>query len=560
MSLAPRTPAGNRRPASSIRTRLLRANDAGRLGTLLPIRYARMAQSPLGFLRGAGAIMAADLAAIPVSGLRTQVCGDAHLLNFGAFASPERNVVFDVNDFDETIPGAWEWDVRRLAISVVVAARQLGFAEADGARALARCLRSYREHMSAYAGMDVLDVWYARLDDATTLQVVRSAQERRDPAPAPPPSARTTEHVFPLFERDTGGVPRIVDVPPLIFHPDDRAHFMHTAAQLFADYRSSLDAPRRALLDRFRLEDAAYKVVGVGSVGTRCLIGLFAAGEDDTLVLQAKEARDSVFASLAGPSETATNGERVVDGQRLMQGLRRPVPPGAAQTALATTTSTSPVTQHEVVGGVIDRMLPPRPRRLRRVPAAGHTAPRARMKANAMTEISGYLGRAGGRGVCPRLCRPDRARPPGPARGDRRGHRPQPNERREMFIRSENLPASAAPGALRTAIGGSHSPISRRFFPVMLTSRSGARGRVRGRARVTAGHGARGAEPNQRSNGLHHGPKAMSKLASGTQIVYTNHSSKTSTSRLRSPMPSSNLPSPHRGRRRLGARRSTITR
>jgi uncharacterized protein (DUF2252 family) len=369
---------------------LLRATDAGRLATLLPIRYARMAQSPLGFLRGAGALMAADLAAIPVSGIRTQACGDAHLLNFGAFATPERNVVFDVNDFDETIPGAWEWDAWRLAISVVVASRQLGFAEADGDRALARCLRSYREHMSAYAGMDVLDVWYARLDDATTLQVVRSSQERRSPAPAPPPSAGTSEHIFPLLERDTDGVPRIVDVPPLIFHPDDRAHFMHTAAQLFADYRRSLDAPRRALLDRFRLEDAAYKVVGVGSVGTRCLIGLFAAGEDDTLVLQAKEARDSVFAALAGPRATATNGERVVEGQRLMQACSD-LFLGAAQTA-----------HHDFYvrqlrdmrsSAAIDRMSPPDLADYAEF--CGWALARAHAKAgDVAAEISGYLGRA----------------------------------------------------------------------------------------------------------------------------------------------------------------------
>jgi uncharacterized protein (DUF2252 family) len=368
---------------------VLRATDAGRLAALLPIRYARMAQTPFGFLRGAAAIMAADMASIPVSGIRTQACGDAHLLNFGAFATPERNLVFDVNDFDETIPGAWEWDVRRLATSVLVAARQLEFPVTDGERAVARCLRSYRERMSAYAGMDVLDIWYARLDDATTMQVVRSAQERRNPVPAPP-TARSSEHVFPLFERDTDGVPHIVDVPPLIFHPVDREHFMRTATQLFADYRGGLDAARRALFDRFRLEDAAYKVVGVGSVGTRCLIGLFSAGEDDTLVLQAKEALDSVFAALAGARTTATNGERVVEGQRLMQ-ASSDLFLGAAQTA-----------HHDFYvrqlrdmksSAAIDRMSPTDLADYAEF--CGWALARAHAKAgDAAAEVSGYLGRS----------------------------------------------------------------------------------------------------------------------------------------------------------------------
>ena len=231
--------------------------------------------------------------------------------------------------------------------------------------------------------------WYARLDDATTLEVVRSAQERRAPATAPP-SSQTSEHVFPLFERDEDGAPRIVDVPPLIFHPDDREHFIHTATQLFAGYRAGLDAPRRALLDRFRLVDAAYKVVGVGSVGTRCMIGLFAASEDDMLVLQAKEARDSVFASLAGPSETATNGERVVDGQRLMQ-ASSDLFLGAARTA-----------HHDFYvrqlrdvksSAAVDRMSPPELADYAEF--CGWALARAHAKAGDVApQISGYLGRA----------------------------------------------------------------------------------------------------------------------------------------------------------------------
>ncbi len=298
----------------------LHAGDAGLLASLLPIRYGRMAQSPVAFFRGAAAIMAADLAPLPVSGIRTQVCGDAHLLNFGAFATPERNLIFDVNDFDETIPGAWEWDLKRLATSVAIAARQLGLAAADGNSALARCLASYRERMSAYAGLDVLDMWYARLDDVTTLAVVRSAQERgRGGLPQPGPVAGSSHIYYPTFAEDVAGKLQIVDAPPLIFHPPDRSGFVASVDALFASYRERLDHPRRTLLERFHLADAAYKVVGVGTVGTRCLVALFVADERDVLVLQAKEARESVFAPFAGAQPTAAQGERVVNGQRLMQ-------------------------------------------------------------------------------------------------------------------------------------------------------------------------------------------------------------------------------------------------
>ena len=310
-----RAPAGRPDPIE-----VLRQSDDGRLTDLLPIRYGRMLQSPFAFYRGAAAIMASDLAAFPVSGIRTQVCGDCHLMNFGGFGTPEGRFVFDVNDFDETIPGAWEWDLKRLATSVVIAGRHLNFRVSETDAATMDAVRTYREQIRAYAAMHVLDVWYARLDESQLARIVDSAEERRQYAAAiKKAKSETRAHAFPRFASTDGTGTVIVDEPPLLYHPEDVTAFVDTVRVAFECYRETLPEDRQSLFDRFRLLDAAYKVVGVGSVGTRCLVAFFVARNDDSLVLQMKEARASVFDPYAGAPPYDSQGLRVVTGQRALQ-------------------------------------------------------------------------------------------------------------------------------------------------------------------------------------------------------------------------------------------------
>ena len=299
---------------------LLEASNQSRLPDLVPIRYGRMLQSPFAFLRGAAALMAYDLARTPVSGLRVQACGDCHLMNFGAFASPERTLLFDINDFDETLPAPWEWDVKRLAASVAVAARHLGASARDGREAVLACARSYRERLRRFARMAVLDVWYARIPFKTLVQLSRTAAERRLwEQGARNARARTAVHVIPKLVATVREHRRIVDNPPCIYHPADVAAFEAEMRGLFRHYRASLPDSVRFLFDRFRFVDAAVKVVGVGSVGTRCAVAYFEAGPNDPLLLQVKEAQRSVLEPYAGKSAYHNQGQRVVVGERLMQ-------------------------------------------------------------------------------------------------------------------------------------------------------------------------------------------------------------------------------------------------
>jgi uncharacterized protein (DUF2252 family) len=299
---------------------ILQQSDEGRLVDLLPIRYRRMLVNPFTFYRGAAAIMASDLASLPVSGIRTQICGDGHLLNFGGFGTPENRFVFDVNDFDETTLGAWEWDVKRLVTSVIIAARHLKLAPSESRTAALQCIRAYRERVRGYAVMKVLEVWYDRLSEARLNEIVSSARTRRQyHASIRKAKAETRAHEFPSFVREISGAVKIVDNPPLLYHPKDAAPFFEMVRAAFTAYRETLSHDLGALFDRFTLRDAAYKVVGVGSVGTRCLIALFTAADDDPLVLQMKEARPSVFETYAGAPPFDCQGERVVTGQRALQ-------------------------------------------------------------------------------------------------------------------------------------------------------------------------------------------------------------------------------------------------
>jgi uncharacterized protein (DUF2252 family) len=299
---------------------VLIATDRGRVASLLPIRYGRMLASPFAFLRGAAAIMAADLAPTPTSGARVQACGDAHIGNFGGFTTPERRQVFDLNDFDETLPAPWEWDVKRLVASVVVAGRGKGLDAADRQAAALTAIAGYHDRLRSLGKAPTLEAWYDSIELAKLIDMgnphLRDRRRRR---------ASRAQHddvtsVRTLTRVDRGR-PTITDAPPLVYHPrtaGERAmarsmHGLHTR------YRHALRADAAALFDRFRVTDLAVKVVGVGSVGTRCGIALYAAGPGDLLILQIKEARQSVLEPYAGKSRFANHGERVVNGQRLMQ-------------------------------------------------------------------------------------------------------------------------------------------------------------------------------------------------------------------------------------------------
>jgi uncharacterized protein (DUF2252 family) len=301
---------------------LLQASDAERLPELVPIRYGRMLQSAFAFYRGAAAVMAMDLATTPASGLHAQTCGDCHLMNFGGFATPERNILFDINDFDETLPAPWEWDIKRLGASFVLAARSQGFANALGRRAAVDCARSYRKHLRRFAAMSPLELWHVRVtgkDFIAAMPPDRRAmmQERLGKAL----DRSGSEVDFPKLTDIVGGRLGIHDAPPLIYHPEEaRAPgFQAVVSQVLQAYRRTLPPDRQTLLDQYHYVDAAIKVVGVGSVGRRCWIVLLMSASNSPLFLQLKEAVASVLEPYAGKSAYGHHGERVVMGQRLMQ-------------------------------------------------------------------------------------------------------------------------------------------------------------------------------------------------------------------------------------------------
>ncbi len=301
-----------------------------RVPELVPIRYGRMLVSPFTFYRGAAMIMAEDLASTPRSGLNVQCCGDAHLSNFGVFASPERRLVFDLNDFDETLPGPWEWDLKRLAVSMLIAARDNGFRSKEQDQIVLETLGQYRTTMSRFAGMNNLDVWYAHMDIESVVkdfgsQFKQRMVKRTEKTLA---KARTKDSVaaFSKLTEVGDGKVRIVDQSPLIVPIEqlapggERDEMFELLHGLLLSYRESLEFDRRELLKQFELTDFARKVVGVGSVGTRAWIALL-LGRDgqDPLFLQMKEAEASVLEDFLGPSGFSNHGERVVTGQRLMQ-------------------------------------------------------------------------------------------------------------------------------------------------------------------------------------------------------------------------------------------------
>ena len=367
-----------------------------RVPELIPIRHGRMAASAFGFFRGAAAVMAWDLGRTPDTGITVQACGDAHLVNFGIFATPERHLVFDVNDFDETMPGPWEWDIKRLAASIVVAGRANGFDADENDQAVRAAVGTYRERMFEVATMRTLDVWYARVDVDEVLTMFEAMVTTADGmkiAQKTVAKARThdTMHAVTKLTEVVGGVRRIVDHPPLIDHVA-LANAEDQIRALYEGYLATLAPELQLLMNRFRVVDVARKVVGVGSVGTRCWIALFEGGaDDDPLLLQIKEAQPSVLEKeLHVDSIYRHHGERVVHGQRLMQ----------AASDLFLGWSTNPTTGvqyywrqlHDMKGSAdVPAMSSIQLTNYGRI--CGWALARAHARSGDAAQISGYLGR-----------------------------------------------------------------------------------------------------------------------------------------------------------------------
>jgi uncharacterized protein (DUF2252 family) len=309
----------NRRDA----VQMVLAAEKGRVPELLPLRHGRMVRSAFTFFRGSALPMAADLATTPTSGVNVQCCGDAHLSNFGGFATPERKIIFAINDLDETLPAPWEWDVKRLAASFVVACRDQGLSDGVSRDAVRTCVRNYRESMAEFSQMKTLELWYRSLEADELLADIKDPKFRlralkrieRERAKS------SAEEIFPKLAEHKGEMPLIKDQLPTIFHHKDHppGEVQQSVRNVLAAYRATLPPSYQALLDRYELRDAAIKVVGIGSVGTACWVLLFMAGEGDPLFLQVKEARTSVLEPYAGKSAFPNHGQRVVNGYRLMQ-------------------------------------------------------------------------------------------------------------------------------------------------------------------------------------------------------------------------------------------------
>jgi uncharacterized protein (DUF2252 family) len=301
---------------------LVLSAEKGRVPDLLPLRHGRMVTSAFTFYRGAALTMAADLATTPTTGLRVQCCGDAHLCNFGGFATPERRVIFSINDLDETLPAPWEWDVKRLAASFVVGCRDNGLKDAVAKDAVLTCVRSYRESMAEFSELKTLELWYRSLGAEELMAGLPPKLRKRTQRRIAKEQAKSRgEEMFPKLVEHKGDIPVIKDQLPTIFHAEGHppGEVQKGVRDALAVYRETLPSAYHALLDRYQLRDAAIKVVGVGSVGTLCWVLLMMAGDADPLFLQVKEARASVLERYAGRSVFLNHGQRVVDGYRRMQ-------------------------------------------------------------------------------------------------------------------------------------------------------------------------------------------------------------------------------------------------
>jgi uncharacterized protein (DUF2252 family) len=366
---------------------ILEEQNADRVPELVPVRMGRMAESPFAFYRGAAAVMASDLASTPVTGIEVQACGDAHLVNFGLFASPERTLLFDVNDFDETLQAPWEWDVKRLAASAVVAARQNGLDEATATRIARAGVRSYRERMAVFAEMSPLDIYYTQVDAESALALSKTALPRAKKVLAKIEKNTSARALSKLTVTTTDGASRIVDEPPILLHPKELEsgdlvrHFME-------NYRATLRRDVEVLFEHFHLVDVALKVVGVGSVGTRCFIALFVDRDGAPLFLQIKEAERSVLEPHWKPASDAQQGQRVVDGQLIMQ--------AASDVFLGWATGDGGrhfyVRQFKDMKGSVDVPTLTLGQLVEYLELCGWTLARAHAQSGNAQEIAGYLG------------------------------------------------------------------------------------------------------------------------------------------------------------------------
>jgi Uncharacterized protein conserved in bacteria (DUF2252) len=311
-------PSKNRRDA----VEMVLASEKGRMPELLPLRHGRMVQSAFTFYRGSALTMAADLSTTPVTGVRVQCCGDAHLCNFGGFATPERKIIFSVNDLDETLPAPWEWDVKRLAASFVVACRDKRLSDGVAKGIAMTCVRTYRESMTEFSHLSTLELWYYALEPEEVIGMGGPLLRKRMMKRIEQERAKSrAEELFPKLVEHDGEMPLIKDQLPTIFHAKGvpPGKITKVLQDTFAGYCATLPTAYQSLLSRYTMRDAAIKVVGIGSVGTMCWVILLMAGNEDPLFIQVKEARTSVLEPYAGKSEFANHGQRVVNGYRTMQ-------------------------------------------------------------------------------------------------------------------------------------------------------------------------------------------------------------------------------------------------
>ena len=302
---------------------IIEKTHEGRIAELAPLRWGRMLISPFTFYRGTAAIMAYDLATTPATGVRVQACGDCHMLNFGAFATPERNIIFDLNDFDETLPAPWEWDLKRLAVSFVLGVRDNGLKDKYAQGAAEAVAKAYRKKMAEYSKKSILDIWYDRIDWEAVIQKTSDPElQKKIKAKTEKSMKRTIQgHYFPKMSELHDGRYIFKDNPPALYHlkGEESEKFREDTLAAFQQYRSSLQDDKQRLFDRYKLSDVAIKVVGVGSVGTCCAVALMLAPDTEPLILQLKEAKASVLEPYAGKSEFENHGQRVVAGQRIIQ-------------------------------------------------------------------------------------------------------------------------------------------------------------------------------------------------------------------------------------------------
>ncbi len=373
--------------------KVLEKSNEGRIPELIPIRYGRMLVSPFTFFRGSAALMALDLAETPTSGFVVQACGDCHIHNMGVFATPERKLVIDINDFDETLPAPWEWDVKRLATSLVLAGKSNGFSAQLGQEAARLMARKYREHMAKLSTMSALQVWYAHIEVDRLTEISKGDTRRRQSADLKSAVAKSSPEIMTQkMTAMSNGKLRFRDIPPLISHVEGLGAGQHEQ-KAFEDYRDSLPEDRRVLLDRFELVDVARKVVGVGSVGTMCGVVLLLSSEQDALILQLKEARESVLAPYAGASQYEHQGHRVVAGQKLMQ--------AASDMFLGWTTARRPPHYHFYVRQLRDVKIGTNTalwskEEFRVLPGlAGEILARAHARSGDAAVLRGYIGKSG---------------------------------------------------------------------------------------------------------------------------------------------------------------------